>query len=346
MTWSAPTSDGGSAVTSYTVSRSGAPAETQGTLTKTWTGLTPGQSYLFSVAATNAIGTGPAASEPVTMRSSPSAPTNLQVTPAANGQSAAVTWSPPSSDGGSAVTGYTVSRTGGTPVDLGVAGNHTWTGLTPGTTYLFSVAAKNVIGTGPTASHSVTMPASPSAPAELVVTPAANGQSATVTWSPPASDGGSAVTGYTLTRTGGTPADLGVVGSHTWTGLTPGSAYTFMVTAKNAVGPGAQASASASMPTTPGAPAIGTAKSGKPGGKKTAKISWSAPADTGGSALTGYQVLVFKKGGTLLKTVSVAAGKTSYQAKLKSGKYKFAVVALNGAGAGPQSALSKQVTAQ
>ena len=54
----------------------------------------------------------------------------------------------------------------------------------------------------------------------------------------------------------------------------------------------------------------------------------------------------FKKGGTLVKTFTVAAGKTSYQAKLKGGKYRFAVVALNAVGAGPQSALSKKVTAQ
>ena len=437
----APASNGGSPVTGYTLTRTGGTPVDLGVVgTHTWTGLTPGTTYTFTVAAKNAVGTGPAASQSVALPvppTAPSAPTNLQSSPqpptaspppspgrprlptaaarspatpspapaalargpqrrraptpgpasppapptpspspprtrsapdpppptrspcrrlrrrrpawsshpAANGQSATVTWTAPASNGGSASPATPSPAPAATPVDLGAVGTHTWTGLTPGATYTFTVAATNAVGTGPAASQSATLPAAPSAPTGLVVTPAANGQSATVTWTAPASDGGSPVTGYTVTRTGGTPVNLGVAGTHTWTGLTPGTTYTFTAAAKNAVGPGTQASVSASLPTTPGAPVIGKAKSGKAGGKKTAKISWSAPATTGGSALTGYKVLVFKKG-KLVKTFSVAAGVMSYTAKLKAGKYQFAVVALNAAGAGLQSGLSKKATAQ
>ncbi len=68
-TWTAPTSDGGSSITGYTVTSS------PGGKTCTWTsgprtcivtGLTNGQAYTFTVRATNAVGTGPA--------SGPSAP--------------------------------------------------------------------------------------------------------------------------------------------------------------------------------------------------------------------------------------------------------------------------------
>ena len=217
-----------------------------------------------------------------------------------------------------------------------------------------SIGAYAVSVTGCTA-----VPGAPGAPTNLRVTPDASGTAATLSWSAPASDGGSAVTGYRLTRTGGTPVDVGVVGSHTLTGLTPGTTYTFTVAAVNLIGRGAQANASATLPvpgptaaspptapTAPGAPGIGKARSGKAGGKTTAKIAWKAPTGSGGSALTGYRVLVFKKGGTPVKTFTVAAGQTSYQAKLKRGKYRFAVVALNGVGAGARSAISRRVTAQ
>jgi len=80
----------------------------------------------------------------------------------AGDSSATVNWSPPSSNGGTPIVSYTVTsyigNTAQTTQTIPATGSSaTFTGLTNGTTYTFSVAATNAAGTGPAAmSYSVT----------------------------------------------------------------------------------------------------------------------------------------------------------------------------------------------
>ncbi|MGC8498029.1 MAG: beta strand repeat-containing protein, partial [Acidimicrobiales bacterium] len=289
VSWSAPSSDGGSAITGYTVTATDATnaansvadacsGSTSSTATScTATGLTNGDSYTFTVTATNGVGT-----------SSPSSPSNA-VTPEATvpgtptgvaalsgDASAAVSWSAPSSDGGSAITGYTVTATDATNAANSVADacsgstsstatSCTATGLTNGDAYTITVAAINAVGTGSaSAGVSVTPAGLPAAPGSVVAT--AGVTSISVTWSA-ASANGSAIVGYYAVAQSGASAVTSSCSTPLLTcvlsGLTPDVSYTVEVQAINGVGAGPFASSNAVTPyTVPGAP---TALSGTAG---------------------------------------------------------------------------------
>ncbi|GES43112.1 hypothetical protein RsS62_23640 [Rhizobium dioscoreae] len=252
-----PVSNGGAAITSYTVTSNPGGFTATGTGSPlTVTGLSNGTSYTFTVTATNASGTGSAslASSAVTPATIPGAPTIGSVT-ADNGQ-ATVAFTPPASNGGAAITSYTVTSSPGGLTGTGSTSPIVVAGLTNGTAYTFTVTATNTIGTGAasSASGAVTPSTVPGAPTISSVT-AGNGQ-ATVAFTPPASNGGAAITSYTVTSN---PAGLTASGSGsplTVTGLTNGTSYTFTVTATNASGTGA-ASASSSSVTPVAAPTAG-----------------------------------------------------------------------------------------
>jgi Fibronectin type III domain/RTX calcium-binding nonapeptide repeat (4 copies)/Domain of unknown function DUF11 len=94
----------------------------------------------------------------------------------------------------------------------------------------------------------------PTPPKSVAAT--AHDGAATVNWSPPATDGGSAIAGYVVTpyREGeaGAPTTVGAVTTAEVGGLTNGASYTFKVAARNAVGTGRRSAASA--PVVPVAP--------------------------------------------------------------------------------------------
>jgi hypothetical protein len=347
VSWTAPSSNGGSPITSYTVTSSpgGRTATSDSSTTSAAvTGLTNGTAYAFTVTATNAAGTGPASapSNSVTPATVPGAPSAVTAT-AGNAQ-AIVSWVAPSSNGGSAITGYTVTSTPGglTASANGSTTAATVTGLTNGSPYSFTVTATNAAGTGPasSASNSVTPATVPGAPTTVTAT-AGDGQ-ATVTWAAPSSNGGSAIAAYTVTASpGGASATVG--GGTTTaivTGLTNGTPYTFSVTAANGVGTGAASAASNAVTpaSVPGAPTGVTAVAGD----SQATVSWSAPASNGGSPISGYTVTASPGG----QTASVGGTATTATVTgLSNGtSYTFTVTATTAAGTGPASAASTAVT--
>jgi uncharacterized protein (TIGR02145 family) len=169
----------------------------------------------------------------------------------------AVSFTAPSSNGGFAITSYTAtSSPGGLTGTVAQSGDGTITvtGLTNGTGYTFTVTATNAIGTSAASatSSSLTPLGAPSSP---TITGVASGdEQVTVSFTAPSSNGGSAITSYTATSSPGgltgTVSQSGD-GTITVTGLTNGTAYTFLVTATNAIGISLASAASNSVTSNP-----------------------------------------------------------------------------------------------
>ncbi|HEU0131896.1 MAG TPA: fibronectin type III domain-containing protein, partial [Mycobacteriales bacterium] len=256
LSWTAPAAPTALPVTGYriTAAPGGASAVVGAVSAFEAGGLANGTAYRFAVAARNAFGYGPPS--PLTAAVVPTAPTVpgpvASVTATAGYERALVEWAAPDDDGGGTVTDYVITTTPETAVTTvsADARSATVTGLVNGTPYQLHVAARNVAGTGasvssPTVTPAVTVPAAPGQ-----VTAAPGGDGVLVGWSPPVDDGGSAVTGYAVTVSPGDttvaagPADTSV----TVPGLTAGTAYTFAVSAANAVGMGVPSTSAAVDP--------------------------------------------------------------------------------------------------
>ncbi len=357
--WTAPSNTGGTVITDYLIEYSsdgggtwsifshGASAST----TATVTGLTNGTAYTFRVSAISSVGTGAASATasatPAVSASVPAAPTGLNAT--AGDTQASLSWTAPFSDGGAAITDYLIeysSDGGGTWSTFihaaSTATTATVTGLTNGTSYMFRVSAINSVGTGAVSSTASATPATvPGAPTGLNSVPG-DGQVA-LSWTAPTSDGGSPITGYTVamsTDGGATFFQTMSVGNSTtatWTGITNGASYVFMVAASNSGGTGAYSATTQASPVAlPGAP---TNLIGSPGNGQ-AFLSWTAPASDGGSVITDYMVESSSDAGATWTpfahtpssaTVSTVTGLTN------GTTYTFRVSAVNSVGTGSPS---------
>jgi hypothetical protein len=255
----------------------------------------------------------------------PGAPTGVKAT--AGNASATVSWTAPST-GGSPITGYTVTPYIGTTPQPTVsaaasATSANVTGLANGTAYTFTVTATNAIGVGLASAPSAAVtPAPPSVPGSPTnVTATAGNTSATVSWTAPA-DGGSALTKYTVTPyIGSTPQPTTTVSgappatSTIVTGLTNATAYTFTVSASNAIGTGAASAASNAATPNPSVPPAFVQRASAHSG--SAAI---LGATTPGTATSGDRVIVetgsWSPTNATVTSVTDSAGNT--YVKLKS----------------------------
>ena len=236
---------------------------------------------------------------------------------------------------GDALVGVTAVRFDGTPIAYQRDDSTSLSFVVPGglTEGTYSIEVDAVGGTGVT-SYTVGNPTPPPAPTPVLIAPGAPSQaavtpgnaSATVTWNPPASPGTFPIDGYVVNASPSGRSCTTSTTTCTVTGLTNGTEYTFTVTASSAAGTGLASAPSAPVTprTIPGSP---TAVTATPGDSR-ATINWSAPADDGGSRITGYRVTTIptSDGCTVTTTTCTLDGLTNGR------EYVVSVVATNAAG--------------
>ena len=306
MTWSAPASNGGSAITGYKVYRNGTLVTTTAAepTSYTITGLNNGTSYSITIKAVNNAGTGLASSAVSSTPSAgggggggggsstipPGAPSSVSATP--GDAQAAISWSVPASIGDSAITGYNVYNNG-TLVTNTQSTSYTITGLSNGITNYVVINATNDAGEGSASSRVYYTPVTTSdgnqvtsVPRDFAVT-AADG-SASVSWSPPQFTGsGGVIVSYNIYLNGAMYASIdGTLTTATVTPLTNGTSYNIKMTALNIAG---ESSFTSTLPVTPAVPPppATPANVTVTGADAQIIISWDSSTDT---SITSYNI--------------------------------------------------------
>jgi len=284
----------------------------------------------------------------------PDAPTGVSAT--AGNAKATVTFTAPVNNGGSAITGYTVTSNpaGGIDSNIGSTNtSHVVTGLANGTAYTFTAKATNAVGPGPAsiASNSVTPKATTTT--SLGASPVSSSYdgntvtfTATVTGSLPTgtvnfTDSGASIGCDAVFLSGGSGNTRNAfcntsnlaVGNHSITAAYAGNGNNAPSTSS------APLAYAVKTPTKPNPPVILAAVASS----QTALVSFLPPEDDGGRAITGYLVTSIQGGGTDVNAGSLA---TTHQVNgLTNGvAYAFQVTATNELGPGTPSSQSNSVT--
>ena len=353
VAFTAPASDGGSAITGYTAtcsSPTGTTRSISGTLSPLVVpGLTAGASYTCTVVARNVAGPGPASSPstPVVTPTVPGEPTG--VTAALSGVNGlSVAFTAPASNGGSAITSYTAtcsSPAGATKAASGPASPLIVGGLTAGASYTCVVVATNAVGPGPSSAPStaVTMLNVPGPPTKVAAATLLPG-TAGVAFRAPASNGGATITGYRATCTSPAGTQRTATGGSSplvVTGLTAGATYTCVVAASNAVGWSADSAPSGPvlMPNVPGAPTNVVAAAS---GSRELRVSFRQPASNGGTIILQYRAQCTSPTG-VTKSASGGSSPLTVSGLTAGATYTCTVVAVNLVGPGAASAPSAPV---
>ncbi|MEN0036434.1 MAG: DUF4347 domain-containing protein [Cellvibrio sp.] len=316
VAFTAPASNGGSAITGYTVTSNpgGITGGGNGFTTSpiTVSGLTNGTTYTFTVTATNAIGTSTASGA-----SGSATPKADQTITFANPGSQNFGTTPPLN--GTSTSGLTVTFSSSTTGVCTVSGT-TLTFVTAGSCTIDADQAGNAsTNAAPTVSRTFTVNAVvPGAP--TTVTATAGDTQADVAFTAPASNGGATITGYTVTSNPGGFTGTGAGSPITVTGLTNGVSYTFTVTATNSAGTGSASGASNSITpaspqiitfANPGAQSFGTSPDLGVGVSSTSGLTVAFTSSTTGvCTVTGGGVLTFVSTGTCTINANQAGDST------------------------------------
>ncbi|MGQ0605662.1 MAG: fibronectin type III domain-containing protein [Candidatus Nitrosotenuis sp.] len=380
LSWTAPTNTGGYPVTGYKIeyrissgSYSTLVSNTGSTTTSySHTGLTTNQVYVYRVYTITQFGTSAQASGEAVVQptsssalTAPNSPTGLSST-AVSPTQINLSWTAPTNNGGSAITGYKIEVKSGTGTFSNLVSNtgsttttYSHTSLTTGTTYTYRVSAINSIGTSSTSSEASATPTSsstsgtPGSPTGLVATVISSTQ-INLSWSTPSSNGGYQITGYKIeykigsNNYGNLVTNTGTTGtSYSHTSLTSGQLYTYRVSAINSIGTGPASSEASATPTSssssanvPGTVTGLTATSASP---TQINLSWGAPTNNGGSAVTGYKIESKKGVGAFETLVSNSQSTTtsfSHTGLTTGTSYYYRISAINSVGTGAQSEVS------
>lgn len=274
------------------------------------------------------------------------APQNPAATAGPGAGEIKLTWQGPTGHD-TGLVGYRIYRgtvAGGETLLTSVGGTTTaWTdtGLPNGATRFYKVTADNGAEESPysTEVSAVTF-SPPGAPRTLSATRGPGIGEIQLSWLAPLADGGTAVTNYKIFRgtTAGGETFLGQVGNVlTWTdtGLPNGATRFYKVSAVNLAGEGGQSSeANAITFDVPTVPRNLGASRGPGVGEIT--LTWQAPLNDGGKAVTGYKVYRATSSGAesfLTDVGAVLTWKDSAQAAGEERYYKLSAVNVVGEGA-------------
>ena len=324
ISWLFPESDGGSPIGYYVIYQDGVDVEhtTEGRVTIG--NLTNGHEYSFTIAAHNAAGEGPQRGDRSIPMTYPDAPGNLTAIPG-DGQ-VSLSWSAPN-DGGSSIWAYIVSMDGEYKNDTSGTSTVIYN-LINGQTYSFAVYAHNQVGDGPSSPAVQSTPGTvPGAPTGLKAVPGIN--NATLSWTSPLRDGGSAIDYYVIYQDGVQLADHVAGTEVVISGLNKSiwydeEKYTFTVAAHNAAGTGPQSKPVSVIPITiPPAPR----RVASTPGDSEITISWMSPDHYAGSPILYY--IVFKDGVDVEHTANYSV---TFKDLNNGQRYVFSVMSHNDAG--------------
>ncbi|NDC47898.1 MAG: hypothetical protein EBZ61_02240 [Micrococcales bacterium] len=363
LNWQTPISTNGQPIKNYLVEISSDAGVNWNSYTKpvstltsvTISGLVPAKSYSFRVFAVNQIGTGQASPliSATTLASVPTQPKSLTAGQVSS-TTVSLSWLVPDTDSGSAITDYRVEQSsdGGSTwaqvaKSVSTATSFQVSGLAPGTSYQFRVAAVNGVGVSGYSNvvTATTNSAPPSAARNLEISQiTATGM--LLNWQPPVSTNGKPVSNYLVELS----SDAGVtwvsyqkpdstLTSVTISGLVPAKSYSFRVFAVNQIGV-SQASpliSATTLATVPTSPRLLTASAIT---KTSFTLNWQAPLTDNGSTVSDYQVeMSTNAGASWIKIDKPVSNSTSQNIpNLPAGSSNlFRVIAVNALGLGQPS---------